>query len=204
MTLWNDDFRLALASKSATRRELLASAGLPFSTIEAEIDERAVEAEALGRGLARRDLARALAEAKALAVSHRLPGAHCLGADQILIAGGEILHKSPDLADVRLKLTALAGRAHKLISGFAIARDGILLHADDDSAELTMRPLSSEAIDIYVAAAGEAVLSSVGGYQLEKLGVHLFERIAGEHTTILGLPMLKLLAWLRSQGMVRV
>jgi septum formation protein len=204
MTIWNHDFRLALASKSATRRELLASAGLPFSTIEADVDERAIEAEAFARGLARSELARTLARAKALAASRNLPGVHCLGADQILIAGDEILHKSPDLADVRAKLATLAGRSHRLISGFAIACDGELLHTDDDVAELTMRPLSPEAIDLYVTAAGEALLGSVGGYQLEKLGIHLFSKVDGDHTTILGLPMLKLLAWLRARGMVRI
>ena len=203
-SLWNPAFRLALASKSATRRLLLASAGLPFETAEAPVDERTVEAEALADGLPKRDLARALAQAKALAASQRLPGAYCLGADQILLLGDEILHKSPDLDDLRQKIAALAGRTHRLISAYAIARDGELLQAEDDVAELTMRPLTSEAIDVYVEAAGEDVLASVGGYQLEKLGVHLFERIDGDHTTVLGLPMRKLLAWLRAQGMVRV
>lgn len=202
--LWNPDYRLALASKSTTRRELLASAGLPFETVEADIDEREVEAEMLAAGLAKRDLARALAAAKAIAASQQLAGAYCLGADQILIADGEILHKSPNLDDLRAKMAALAGRTHQLISAFAIARDGTLLHAEDDVAKLTMRTLSPEAIDLYVEAAGEAVLSSVGGYQLEKLGVHLFEHITGDHTTILGLPMMKLLAWLRKRGLLRV
>jgi septum formation protein len=202
--LWNDHFQLALASKSATRRELLTSAGLPFVSVEAEIDERAVEADALAGGLARHELARALATAKALAASRALPDAYCLGADQILIAGDEILHKSPDLDDVAAKLARLSGRMHRLISGFAIARNGAVLHADDDVAELTMRQLTPAAITLYVEAAGDVLLTSVGGYQLEKLGVHLFSRVSGDHTTILGLPMLKLLAWLRTQGMVRI
>ncbi len=114
------------------------------------------------------------------------------------------MHKSPDLDDVRGKLATLSGRTHRLISAFAIARDGELLHADDDVAELTMRELSAEAIDLYVQTAGETLLSSVGGYQLEKLGVHLFASIKGDHTTILGLPMLKLLAWFRARKMVLV
>ena len=200
--IWNPDYRLALASKSATRRQLLADAGLPFMTIDADIDEREAEAEALAGGVSQRDLARWLAQAKAVAASHELAGAYCLGADQILLAGDEILHKSRDLDDVRAKIAALAGRSHLLISGFAIARDGKVLHADDDAAELTMRALTPEAIELYVEAAGEVLLTSVGGYQLEKLGVHLFSRIVGDHTTILGLPMLKLLAWLRAQRMV--
>jgi len=121
-----------------------------------------------------------------------------------LLLGDEILHKSPDVADLKAKLARLSGRDHFLISAFAIARDGELLHVEDDVAGMRMRTLSSEQIDAYVEAAGDAALSSVGGYQLEKLGVHLFDATDGDHTTILGLPMLKLLRWLRGAGMVFV
>jgi septum formation protein len=202
--LWNPDFSLALGSKSLTRRQLLAAAGLPFVVVDVEVDERAIEAAFLNGPRPKRAVACALAEAKALAASRVLPGAHCIGADQILLCGDEILHKSPDMTDLKAKLARLSGREHRLISAFVIARDGQCLHIEDDVAKLTMRELSAEQIDTYAQAAGDEVLGSVGGYQLEKLGVHLFATIEGDHSTILGLPMLKLLAWLRGAGMVRV
>jgi len=202
--LWNPAFSLALASKSFTRRQLLEAAGLPFQVVDAPVDEREIEAAFLASGRPKREVPRALAEAKALAASSMLKGAACLGADQILLLGDEILHKSPDVADLKAKLARLSGREHQLISAFAIACDGQLRHSEDDVARLAMRTLSAPQIEIYAEAAGEAVLSSVGGYQLEKLGVHLFDAIDGDHTTILGLPMLKLLRWLRGAGMVVV
>jgi septum formation protein len=192
--LWNPAYRLALGSRSVTRRQMLQAAGLPFEVVDAPVDERAIEAEFLLGGRPMREVARALAEAKAFAASRRLAGAHCIGADQILILGDKILHKS----------TRLSGREHLLISAFAIARDGDLLHSEDDVARLTMRTLSGEQINAYIEAAGEDVLGSVGGYQLEKLGVHLFDSIEGDHSIILGLPMLKLLRWLRGARMVLV
>jgi septum formation protein len=108
------------------------------------------------------------------------------------------------MADLKAKLARLSGTTHRLISAFAVAHRGTIVHGDEDVATLVMRPLSAAQIDLYAEIAGEAVLSSVGGYQLEKLGVHLFERVEGEHSTILGLPMPKLLAWLRSAGMVNL
>jgi septum formation protein len=202
--LWNPAYSLALGSKSLTRRQLLAAAGLPFVVVDAPVDEREIETAFLASGRPLREVASALAEAKAVAASLALKRAYCLGADQILLLGDEILHKSPDIADLKAKLARLSGREHLLISAFAIARDGELLHGEDDAARLTMRTLSPEQIETYADAAGEAALSSVGGYQLEKLGVHLFEAIDGDHSTILGLPMLKVLRWLRGAGMVRV
>ena len=202
--LWKPAHALALGSKSLTRRQLLEAAGLPFEVVDVAVDERAIEAAFLRGGRPTRELASVLAEAKALAASSSRNGVACIGADQILLLGDEILHKSPDIADLKAKLARLSGREHLLISAFAVARDGQLLHAEDDVARLRMRKLSARQIDIYAEAAGDAVLSSVGGYQLEKLGVHLFEAIDGDHTTILGLPMLNLLRWLRGAGMVRV
>ena len=202
--LWKPAHALALGSKSLTRRQLLEAAGLPFEVVDVAVDERAIEAAFLRGGRPTRELSSVLAEAKALAASSSRNGVACIGADQILLLGDEILHKSPDIADLKAKLARLSGREHLLISAFAVARDGQLLHAEDDVARLRMRKLSARQIDIYAEAAGDAVLSSVGGYQLEKLGVHLFEAIDGDHTTILGLPMLKLLRWLRGAGMVRV
>jgi septum formation protein len=192
--------RLILASKSASRRQMLASAGLAFDVEAAEIDERALEADFLARGEAPEDLALALARAKALEVSNRRPGALCLGADQTLSLEGRLIHKSTTSEEAARTLAALSGRRHRLTAAFALARNGSVVGEDVDSAVLAMRALDARAIALYLANAGTAVLASVGVYQIEGLGVHLFESIEGDHTTILGLPMLKLLACLRGEG----
>jgi len=197
--LWLAPYRLILASTSATRRDLLAGAGVPFDVISAS-DERAVEEEFLGQGGSPDDLARRLAKAKALEVSSRNPQALCLGADQTLSLGGRILHKPADLATAADHLRMLAGRRHRLVSAFSFARGGAVLFEGDDVAELTMRPLDERAIRLYLALAGAVALLSVGAYQVESLGVHLFEKIEGDHATVLGLPLIPILAWLRAQG----
>jgi septum formation protein len=191
-----------LASRSASRRQLLSSAGLDFDIEPAEVDERALESECLARGESVEGLALALARAKALEVSARWPGALCLGADQTLLLDGRLLHKSPTLEAAARTLAALAGRAHRLTSAFALARNGAIVGEGQDSAELTMRALDKTQIAFYLACAGSDVLSSVGVYQIEALGLNLFDAIEGNHATILGLPMLKLLACLRRQGML--
>jgi septum formation protein len=198
--LWNPAFRLRLASKSSSRRELLRSAGVPFDVDGADIDERAVEREFFARGGFPDELPVVLARAKALEVSRRNPRAFCLGADQVLHFQGEILHKAETMREAERHLSRLSGKTHRLVSAFAIAADGEILHEDRDSAGMTMRSLDPRQIALYLAWAGPTVLSSVGVYQLEALGVHLFERIEGNHSTILGLPLLKLLAWLRRAG----
>ncbi len=201
-SLWIGREKLVLASKSAGRRRLLEGAGLPFEVDPADLDERALEETRIARGESGETLAATLARAKALAVSTRWPGAPCLGADQTLTLDGKPLHKSDTPEEAARMLAALSGRVHKLTSAFALARDGRLLDEDQDSAELTMRPLDARRIDLYLACAGPAALASVGVYQVEGLGQHLFERIEGDHTTIVGLPMLKLLACLRRQGLL--
>jgi septum formation protein len=201
-TLWIGASPIVLASKSASRRAVLAAAGLPFEVEPAEIDERGIEAAATPRGAASAALAEALARAKALAVSGRRPGALTLGADQTLSLDGEILHKAPTRAAAAEALAALSGRRHRLTSAFALARDGAILAADSDSAELTMRALDAAQIARYLDIAGPSVLASVGAYQIEGLGLHLFDSICGDHATILGLPMLKLLAALRALGLL--
>jgi septum formation protein len=198
MSLWNEPHRLVLASGSPTRRKLLAAAGLPFTIVASPIDERAVEA---GLSAASPDeLASALARAKALAAD--APGAWVVGADQVLSLDGRLFHKSPDRAAALATLSKLQGRTHRLTSAFAIARDGEIVAADMDFADMTMRPLGAAALGAYLDAAGEGVLGSVGVYHWEGLGAHLFERVAGEYTTILGLPLLKLLAALRRLGLL--
>ena len=200
--LWNDNHRLVLASKSASRRALLESASIPFLTVTADVDERRIERGFLSEGGPPEKLATTLARAKALEVSRRQPGALCLGADQVLSLGDIIFHKARSLADAGESLSELSGRTHRLTSAFAIALDGDILHEADDVAELSMRALEPSQIALYLECAGPDVLSSVGCYQLEATGIHLFEAIRGEHSTILGLPLLKLLAWLRSYGAI--
>lgn len=198
--IWRGAEPLLLASTSATRRALLESAALPVETRAPGVDERAVEAQAAG--LAPQDLAARLAEAKALAVSRAAPGRIVVGADQVLDLEGRALHKPADRAAARAHLAALAGRTHALHSAVALARDGAVIGDFVETARLTMRPLGAEAIARYVELAGDRVLASVGAYQLEGLGIHLFARIEGDHATILGLPLLPLLARLRGLGLL--
>jgi septum formation protein len=191
---------LVLASRSGGRRQLLEAAGIAFETAPADIDERAIEREYFAKGGAIEGLAAALARAKAVQVRTRMPGALCLGADQVMTLEGEALHRSPNIEAARAQMRRLAGKTHTLTSAACVARDGVPLFEAEEIAEITMRPLDDEAIARYFALAGDAVLASVGGYQIEGLGVHLFEAISGNHATIVGLPMLALLAWFRRSG----
>lgn len=197
---WNPAHELVLASKSSSRRALLEAARIPFSVDTPEVDERAIEEGLTSEGRSGEDLSLILARAKAVDVSARRPGALCLGADQVLTLEGAVLHKPRTLDEAEAHIERLSGKTHVLSSAFAIARDGRVIGDGQDAAKLTMRPLDRARISLYARVAGAAILSSVGAYQLEALGVHLFERIEGDHTTILGLPMLKLLAWLRQEG----
>ena len=204
MTLvWTGPRPLVLASTSATRRHLLEQAGIAVLCDAPGIDERAIERE--HRELAPPDLARMLAEAKALAVSVRRPGHIVIGADQVLQCEGELLHKPAGLADAAGQIARLSGRRHHLHAAVAIAEDGRITDGFVEDAHLTMRDLDAAAIARYVEAAGlDRVTASVGGYQLEGLGIHLFSRIEGDHSTILGLPLLPLLDRLRRRGCLAV
>ena len=202
LTVWNSAFRLVLASGSLTRQRLLQAAGLPAEVIAARLDEREIEAKHTNCDPT--ELALELAKAKALSVCQSAPGALVVGADQVLSIGDRVLHKSMTHEKALETLATLSGKTHRLVSAFAIAQDGRLIAADADVAEMTMRSLDEAALRVYLEAAGPGVLSSVGVYQWEGLGVHLFSRVIGDHSTILGLPMLKLLVALRAQGVVRV
>jgi septum formation protein len=202
MKLWRGKHPLILASQSRARQALLANAGIDFEAVAAEIDERAVQQNS---GLsAPGEIAALLAREKALSVSSRQPGKFVVGADQTLALGKRLFSKPASRAQAAEQLRALAGRRHELHSAVAVARDRKILFADVAIARMTMRRLGEAEIDAYLIATGEAVTSSVGAYQLEGLGVHLFERIEGDHFTILGLPLLPLLAFLRSERLLGV
>lgn len=197
-----DTPRLVLASASATRHGILARAGLSVGCDVAAIDEDEVKAALRAAGAAAEAVAEKLAEMKALRVSMRQPGAIVLGADQMLDCEGRWLDKPTDRAQARAQLLALAGRTHRLISAVVAMRDGARLWHHREAARLTMRPLSEAFVDRYLDAVGEAALSSVGAYQIEGPGAQLFARVEGDWFTILGLPLLPLLAFLREQGVV--
>jgi septum formation protein len=192
--------RFVLASGSASRKALLQSVGLPFDVDPARIEERDIEEQFFGEGGAARDLAVRLAQAKAVEVSLRNGGALCLGADQTLTLDDDLLHKPKTMAEAARHLRLLAGRTHELASAFCFARNGEALFTAADVAILTMRALDERAIALYLAIVGEAALASVGAYQVEGFGAHLFEKIEGDYPTILGLPLMRVLAWLRSEG----
>ncbi len=200
MTLWRGKTPLILASQSRARQALLANAGIGFEAVTAEIDERAVQ-QASGLS-APGKIASLLAREKALSVSARQPGKFVIGADQTLALGERLFSKPAGRAQAAEQLRALAGQRHELHSAVALVRDGKILFEAVAIAGMTMRRLGEAEIDVYLDEAGDAVTSSVGAYQLEGLGVHLFERIEGDHFTILGLPLLPLLAFLRSERLL--
>jgi septum formation protein len=200
MSLWLDRLPMVLASKSDIRGKILAAAGLRFEIRPATIDERAVEAKTGVTDAAA--AARLLARAKAEAIAATRPGHLVLGADQTLARGNMRFSKPANRAGAAEQLRALRGRTHELHSALALVRDGAVLFDCVDSARLTMRDFSDRFLDEYLDMAGGAALSSVGGYQLEGIGVQLFERIEGDYFTILGLPLLPLLAYLRQHEFV--
>ena len=202
MTLWRGKHPLILASQSRARQTLLANAGIAFEAVPADIDERAVQQASGLTGAG--EIAAALAREKALWVSSSQAEKYIVGADQTLALGERLFSKPAGRAEAAGQLQALAGQVHELHSAVAVARDGKIVFADVAVARMTMRPLDEAEIAAYLDAAGAAVTSSVGGYQLERLGVHLFERIEGDHFTILGLPLLPLLAFLRGEQLLAV
>jgi septum formation protein len=182
---------------------LLANAGIAFEAVPADIDERAVQ-ETSGFS-APSEIAALLARAKALVVSRARPGSIVVGADQTLALEQRLFTKPADRAQAFAQLSTLAGHRHELCSAVAVVRDDEVLFETIAIARLTMRRISEAEIAAYLDEAGEMVVtSSVGAYQLEGLGVHLFERIEGDHFTILGLPLLPLLDFLRSQHLLAV
>lgn len=194
---------LILASSSKVRARLLEEAGLAFTVQSPGLDEHAMR-EAVGStgALSPQDIAEVLARAKAEAVSELVPQAFVIGADQVLAFGDRILSKPDSMEAARRELLDLSGKSHTLHSAVAVAVRGGTVWAHSEASTLTMRALTPQFIGRYLAAAGEEVLSSVGAYQLEGLGVQLFEKIDGDYFSILGLPLLPLLDALRREGAI--
>jgi len=191
---------LILASASPSRRQLLASAGLSFAIEPSGVDEDEVKHSLIGEQASPQDIATTLAEMKAVRVSQRHRAAMVIGADSTLACGGRLFDKPATLAAARQQLLALGGRVHELCSSVVVARDGVRLWHCSERAHLTMRPFTESFLDAYLARAGQAVCASVGAYQLEGLGAHLFSKVEGDYFTILGLPLLPLLSFLAEHG----
>lgn len=198
--LWSGETPLILASSSTIRRVLIESAGLPLDVMPADIDERALEYALGPRGP--KEVAANLAMAKALAVSKTQPQRYVLGADQTLELGGRQLNKPASRREAADHLVLMSGRSHHLHSALALAINGHAVWSHVETATLHVRPLSGAFIHDYLEAAGEHVTRSVGAYQIEGLGMHLFNRIEGDHTTIMGLPVLPLFRQLRNMGLL--
>ncbi len=202
MQFWSAPAPLILASKSLARRTMLSAAGIPIEIVHAQIDERAIE-RTLGEKRDPDELALLLSWEKASAVSFKLPSRIVVGADQTLAMGSVRFNKPADRDEARAQLRILRGQSHTLQSAVTLVQDGSVLFKVVDTARLRMRNFSDKFLEEYLEAAGPSVTQSVGGYQLEKLGVHLFERVEGDYFTILGMPLLPLLAFLRQQGFLK-
>jgi len=191
---------LILASTSPTRRRVLENAGLTFETASPGVDEEEIKLSLKTSGATGAQIAETLAELKANRISGKIPEALVIGADQILSCNGVLFDKPPDMDHARAQLQALRGRPHELLTAICVAKAGGRVWHHNAVARLTMRPFSDAFLDDYLARAGEDVLGSVGVYRLEGLGSQLFSRIDGDFFTILGLPLLPLLGFLRENG----
>lgn len=189
---------IILASTSATRQAMMRNAGLSITAAAPQVDEPAlIAANPLWLP---RETALNLAEAKAVDVSRRNPQALVIGADQVLALGDRAYSKPRDRAHCRQQLMELRGKEHQLISGVALAQDGVTLWLYAEEANLIMRNFSEAFLDRYLDIVGDDCMTSVGGYKIEGLGVQLFQKITGDYFTILGVPLLALLARLRQSG----
>ena len=195
--------QLTLASQSAARAQLLGNAGAPFTTASGGVDEDALKAGLLAEGVGPRDIADALAEAKAVKVSTKRPGL-VIGADQTLDLDGALYDKAKTTAEARERLRTLRGKTHKLHSAVVVAQDGVPIWREVSTATLSMRPFTDDFLENYLRQQGSSVLSSVGCYMLEGEGLQLFDRVDGDYFTILGLPMMGLLDLLRRHGVLEL
>jgi septum formation protein len=202
MSIWLEQKPLILASQSAARRMLLANAGLSIECIPAEIDERGIQQSSGLRDPGK--IAALLAAQKAKYVSAKFNDRHVVGADQTLALGEQLFSKPVNSAAAIEQIRILSGNVHELHSAVSVVKNGELLFSHVSVAHMTMRSLTNDQIAAYVKMASDAVTQSVGAYQLEAVGVNLFDRIDGDHFTILGLPLLPLLGFLRSKNLLAV
>lgn len=193
---------LILASRSAGRAEVLRRAGVSFEVVAAGVDEAAVKAAMHAEGAPARDVADALAELKARRIAARMAGRLVLGADQVLVCDDRLHNKPRDRAEARAQLTALRGRRHELLSAAVVFEAGRPVWRHVGLAQMTMRPFSDAFLDEYLAAEGDSALSTAGAYRIEGRGAQLFDRVDGDIFTVVGLPLLPLLDFLRSRGLV--
>lgn len=202
MTVWRERQSLILASQSAVRKSLLANAGIAVETIPADIDERSIQQNSGLKDPG--EIAALLACEKATFISAKFPDRYVVGADQTLALGDQLFSKPANRTAAAAQITTLSGQTHALHSAVSVVKGGVTLFSHVSVARMTMRALTGSEIAAYVDEAGDAVTASVGAYQLERTGVHLFDRIEGDHFTILGLPLLPLLAFLRSRNLLAV
>jgi septum formation protein len=193
---------LILASASSSRARMLRDAGVPFTQTAAHVDEDAVKESLLAEGVDPAGVADALAELKALRISNNAGDTLVLGADQVLNFAGELISKMPDMTSARALLKRLSGKRHELISAAVLARGGAIIWRHAGHVGLQMRSLSDAFLDDYLAREGDVLLKGVGCYRLEGLGAQLFERVEGDYFSVLGLPLLPLLAQLRELGVL--
>ena len=196
--------QIILASGSAARSSMLMASGVPFEVLPADINEAQIRRALMGESdyAEAADVAGVLAMEKALLVSRAHPKAYVIGSDQVLAQGRRMFSKTSSLDEARRVLRQLRGSTHELVSAVALARGGDVLWQTFDSAQMTMRNFSDAFLETYLAQAGNAILKSVGCYELEGFGIQLFERIEGDYFTILGMPLLPLLTELRTRDLV--
>ena len=194
--------KLYLASQSPTRARLLRAAGVPFEYVAAAVDEESVKEAMIGEGATPAEIADALAELKAVKGSLRERSALVLGCDQVLACDGQLYSKPSSIDEARAQLFSLRGRTHDLLTAAVIARDGQAIWRHLDRARLLMRDFSEHFLEEYLAAMGDNVTATVGGYEVERLGAQLFARIDGDHFSIQGLPLLPVLAILREHHLL--
>lgn len=192
--------KLVLATSSTIRQQILSDAGVSFEAIAARIDESSIKDALLADAQPPRNIADALAELKAQKVAMRHPNSLILAMDQVLVADGELFDKPNQRAEAKTQLQSLSGTSHHLISAAVAYENNAPVWRSVKTAKLTMRPLSDAFLDQYLEHEGDAILNCVGAYRLEGLGAQLFTSIEGDYFTILGLPLLEILAFLRTRG----
>ena len=192
---------VVLASRSAARAALLREAGVPIEVLPARVDEAAVKAAMIVEAASPRDIADALAELKAQRIAVRAPDRLVLGVDQVLVCDGRLYDKPADMAEARSQLQSLRGKAHDLVSAAVAFEDGRPVWRHIGRARMTMRPFTDGFLDSYLESHSSAFLSSVGAYRIEAGGAQLFSRIEGDYFSVLGLPLLETLGFLRTRGL---